>query len=198
MKRIYIAGPWVFRPQAEDFKADVRSLLYGSGMEPVFPTDVLPDGVGTLQGAAMDISHAAAIQAHCLSHLDACDAILAEVSPWYGHMPDAGTVFEVGYAAARKKTVFLWTTDDTPLRDRLIASDIMDPVTGMEIAALGNGQYDRDGNLVEDFGSPVNAMLAVYPTYRGIREACEALRRSGESRNDHGRAEHETAVGPAE
>ncbi|MBN6742684.1 nucleoside 2-deoxyribosyltransferase [Acidithiobacillus sp. MC6.1] len=163
MKRIYIAGPWVFRPKTEDFKADVRALLYGSGMEPVFPTDGLPDGT------AIDVSSTTAIQSHCLSHLDSCDAILAEVSPWYGYMPDSGTVFEIGYAAAGNKQVFLWTLDDTPLWDRLIAAD------RMVLDAHGNGTHDRDGNLVEDFGSPVNAMLAVDPTYRSLREACEAI-----------------------
>nr|WP_226860501.1 nucleoside 2-deoxyribosyltransferase [Acidithiobacillus thiooxidans] len=160
----YIAGPWVFRPNTEDFKAVVRSLLHGSGVAPVFPTDCLPDGTD------MDVSCAASIQRHCLAHLDACDAILAEVSPWYGHMPDAGTVFEVGYAAAKGKWVFLWTTDDTPLRDRLIAED------RMEVDARGNGTHDSDGNLVEDFGAPFNAMLAVYPTYRSLPEACDGMR----------------------
>ncbi|MBN6740535.1 hypothetical protein JKG47_08335 [Acidithiobacillus sp. MC6.1] len=46
----------------------------------------------------------------------------------------------------------------------------------MEVDARGGGTHDSDGNLVEDFGAPVNAMLAVYPTYRSLREACEAVR----------------------
>ncbi len=165
MKNIYIAGPWVFRPAPDDFMSDIRSMLEGSGWNPVFPIDPLPGGT------AMDISCTAAIRSHCLAHLDICDAILAEVSPWYGHMPDAGTVFEVGYAAAKGKDVVLWTNDDTPILDRLVAAELID------LDASGNGNHDRYGNVVEDFGSPVNAMLAVYPLYLGVSLACEAIRR---------------------
>ncbi len=146
---------------------EIRALLDGSGWNPVFPVDLLPDGT------PMDISGVKTIQSHCLAHLDACEAILAEVSPWYGHQPDAGTVFEIGYAAAKGLEVILWTDDPTPLRDRLTLDGQIQPNPDEPSDA---NLHDRYGNIVEDFGSPVNAMLAVYPLYPGVFRACEKIR----------------------
>jgi len=154
---VYIAGPWVFRPNPQLFRDKVRNLFHHSHWAPIFPTDPLPDG------QPMVTEFATAIHCHCLAHIDRCEALIAEVSPWYGHMPDAGTVFEIGYATAQKKKILLWTTDKTPLRDRLIASGLL----------RGDGNQDIHGNHVENFALPVNAMLS-----RSIRLTHSCLNRN--------------------
>jgi len=156
---VYIAGPWVFRPNASEFQEAVRNNLKSTLWEPVFPVDPIP-GVGS-----MDASYALGIHRHCVAQIDRCDAILAELSPWYGHMPDSGTVFEVGYAAAKGKQVVLWTTETKPLRERLIL--------GGELGI--NDSKDKQGNYVEVFDFPLNAMLSAYPVFGNMEAACKHL-----------------------
>ena len=71
-----------------------------------------------------------------------------------GVEPDSGTCFELGYAHAKGKRIYGYLENDAPLRDRL-------------------GEVDAEGFAVEDFGFPVNLMLAI-PTrlVRGSLEDC--------------------------
>ena len=58
--------------------------------------------------------------------------------------PDSGTAFEIGFAYALGKPVYLWLPDvpaDSGLVDRV------------------GGAVDENGWQVEDFGAPLNLML---------------------------------------
>lgn len=73
--------------------------------------------------------------------IDQADLVIANMNPFRGDEPDSGTTFEVGYAFARGKRVILYLDDARPMRDRL-------------------GSTDANGFAVENFGRPVNLMLA--------------------------------------
>ena len=73
--------------------------------------------------------------------IDKADIVIANLNPFRGAEPDSGTCFEVGYAFAKGKTVYGYLSDARTMREKL-------------------GAQDADGFSVEDFGLPVNLMLA--------------------------------------
>ena len=79
-------------------------------------------------------------RANC-AMIDRCDLVIANLNPFRGAEPESGTAFEVGYAHARGKPVYGYLSDGRPLRERL-------------------GNADENGCTVENFGLPVNLMLA--------------------------------------
>ena len=83
------------------------------------------------------------------------DAVVANLNPFRGPCePDAGTAFEVGYARALDKPVWAYADDVSSMRERMGATD------------------DR-GFSVEDFGLPMNLMLAESVTLvQGSFEDC--------------------------
>jgi hypothetical protein len=77
--------------------------------------------------------------------------VLANLNPFRGAEPDSGTCVEIGYALALGKPVIGYAADLRPLRERLHAS-----------GPGADGRYrDGAGMVVEDFGLPLNLMLAV-------------------------------------
>lgn len=79
-------------------------------------------------------------QANC-ALLDACDLVIANLNPFRGAEPDSGTAFEVGYAVAKGKKVYGYLSDGRSMREKL-------------------GAADENGMAVENFGLPLNLMLA--------------------------------------
>lgn len=130
--KLYIAGPDVFRPDAVDWAAAVRALCRRAGHEALIPLD----------GGALD---AIGIYRNNLRLIGEADAVLANLNPFRGDEPDSGTCVEIGYALALGKTVIGYASDLRPLRERLNAAD----------------GRDGAGWTVEDFGLPLNLMLAV-------------------------------------
>jgi nucleoside 2-deoxyribosyltransferase len=135
--RLYLAGPDVFRPDAIAWAARMRELCRAAGHEALLPLD----------GGQVT---AAAIYHNNLLQLDVADAVLANLNPFRGAEPDSGSCVEVGYALARGLPVIGYANDLRPLRERLQATPGAD------------GRWcDDAGRTVEDFGLPLNLMLAV-------------------------------------
>ncbi|NJD33588.1 MAG: nucleoside 2-deoxyribosyltransferase [Betaproteobacteria bacterium] len=155
--RLYLAGPDVFRPDAVSWANRVRELCRAAGHEALIPLD---DEVPAT---------AVAIYRSNLQRIAGADAVLANLNPFRGHEPDSGTCVEIGYALALGKIVIGYADDLRPLRERLRAS-------GPEV----DGCYrDAAGHVVEDFGLPLNLMLAVPVQLEqgGIDAALRALMR---------------------
>jgi nucleoside 2-deoxyribosyltransferase len=134
--KLYLAGPDVFRPDAAQWAASARAQCAAAGHEALVPLD---DQAAT----------AAAIYANNLRLIAAADCVLANLDPFRGAEPDSGTCVEIGYALALGKRVIGYAADLRPLRDRLAAADA-DGVC-----------RDAAGWKIEDFGLPLNLMLAV-------------------------------------
>lgn len=126
--RLYLAGPEVFRPDAATEGARLVALCGAAGAEGLFP----------LHAEGVDIRQA------CIDMIEEADALVANISPFRGIHMDPGTAFEVGYAEARGKPVFLWSSDTRTLVER--------------VPARADGR-DGEGNLVEDGGRPENLMI---------------------------------------
>ena len=153
--KLYLAGPDVFRTDAAAWADRVRELCRTAGHEAQIPLD---DDIPAT---------AAIIYRSNLQRIAAADAVLANLNPFRGDEPDSGTCVEIGYALALGKIVIGYADDLRPLRERLRAS-----------GPGADGRYrDAAGHAVEDFGLPLNLMLAVpLPLVQGdVAAALQAL-----------------------
>ena len=66
------------------------------------------------------------------------DAVIADINPFRGSEPDSGTAFEIGFAAALGKKIICYMDDTRPMKEKITDSFY----------------------AVEDFGLPVNLMIA--------------------------------------
>jgi len=156
--KLYLAGPDVFRPDVREWVERVRSLCREAGHQALIPLDA---GQSTAVG----------IYRNNLALIDAADALLANLNPFRGAEPDSGTCVEIGYALARGKPVIGYVGTLIPLRDRLRA-----------VGPDDDGHWrDATGWGVEDFGLPLNLMLAVPLRIEqgGIEVALRALAELG-------------------
>lgn len=137
--KLYFAGPDVFRPDAVAWAAQVRELCRAAGHQALIPLD---DGVAH---TALDIYRSN------LQRIAEADAVLANLNPFRGDEPDSGTCVEIGYALALGKPVIGYAADLRPLCERLRAG-----------GPDADGRWrDAAGRYVENFGLPLNLMLAV-------------------------------------
>ncbi len=150
--KVYLAGPDVFRPEVLAWAAAARALCFERGVVPLLPLD----GTETT---------AEGIYRNNLGLIREADAILANLNPFRGFEPDSGTCVEVGMALALGKPVIAYLTDTSPLLERMVHSEQTPP------------GLDENGWTVEDFGLPLNLMLAIPATIvpGGLPEALDAL-----------------------
>jgi|SRR5574343_1282670 nucleoside 2-deoxyribosyltransferase len=138
MKKIYIAGPDVFRLDAKSWAEDIRALVASFGFEALLPTD-------------NDKTEPLSIYIANCRMIDQCDIIVANVNSFRGVEPDSGTCFEIGFAAALEKQIVIYSRDNDDLKEK---------VKDSPFGYLGNSQIDINNFRIEDFGFPVNLMLA--------------------------------------
>lgn len=137
--KVYFAGPDVFRQDYGAVAGEIRALCAARGIIPLLP------GAGGLTDPK-------AICEENLNLILGSDAVIANMDPFRGPIePDSGTVFEAGFAHAAGKPLIIRLSDRRPYRDRL-AGALHVREDGSLAAA--------DGALVEDFGLPLNLMLA--------------------------------------
>jgi nucleoside 2-deoxyribosyltransferase len=127
--QIYLAGPEVFLPTdvARRIGRDKQDICARHGHVGVYPFDEKTPDEG-------DIGHL--IFDACVRMMDACDVVVANMTPWRGVSMDVGTAVEIGYMHGKGKPVFGYTNEARSYNDRC----------------------PRDGYLVEPFGYHDNLM----------------------------------------
>ena len=144
--RIYLAGPDVFRPDAAAHGRRLVAVCAQHGFDAVFPLDEsLPAGLPGPEAARR-------IYQANIAHIEACDAVVANLDFFRGAEPDSGTCFEVGYAVARGKPVVAYLPEHGSFAER---------IRRRHPHAVGAGLVDAAGWQLEEFGLPLNLMLAV-------------------------------------
>jgi nucleoside 2-deoxyribosyltransferase len=133
--RVYIAGPDVFHPDAAHWANSVRTLLARHGHQALIPLD-------GEEVTATGIYHAN------IEMIRSADAVLANLNPFRGHEPDSGTCVEVGFAIAQGKPVIGYVSDGRVLKDKIGQGNADKPL-------------DTNGLHIENFGLPLNLMLAI-------------------------------------
>src|SRR5690348_10093409 len=104
--KIYLAGPDVFLPDALDIGRRKREICARHGVTGLYPLDHVID-----RGAS-DAS--LQIFKGNQAMMNACDAIIANLTPFRGPGADAGTVYELGYMAGRGKLCLGYSNDPSP------------------------------------------------------------------------------------
>lgn len=145
--RVYLAGPDVFHRGHARIFAERSAICRRYGLEPLVPLDDAATTAPEIYEANVRL-------------LRQCDAVIANVTPFRGPHCDAGTAWEMGYAAARGVPVFAFSDARGALLDR---------VRGAKPA-----KADGAGMAVEDFGLAENLMIAVSVVDRTIHPTFEA------------------------
>lgn len=133
--KAYLAGPDVFLPNAADHARRKLAICAQHGITGRSP---LNEDVATL--AAMPEHDAwQAIFAKDLAMMEACDIVIANLTPFRGPSADAGTLIEVGWFLGRNKPIFGYSNSATPFteRSRLHVVAIPDPVPGLSVGGFG-------------------------------------------------------------
>ncbi|NML47025.1 nucleoside 2-deoxyribosyltransferase [Ramlibacter sp. G-1-2-2] len=163
LHRIYLAGPDVFRPDAAAHGQRLVALCAEYGFSGIFPLSATLPQLPTPRDVARHIYQAN------VAHIDGCDAVLANLAFFRGAEPDSGTCFEVGYAVARGKPVIGYVPEGGSFAER---------IRQQQPQAVGTDGRDAQGWDFEEFGLPLNLMLAVpcRVVVGDARAALEALR----------------------
>ena len=144
IRRLYLAGPDVFLPNAREVGGAKAELCRRYGFEGRFPLDNEPAEQPT---DPAESGHA--IYRSNVELMLACDAILANLTPFRGPSADAGTVFEVGFFAALAKPIFAYSSDSRTFAER----------TRAMLGLASHAEADAEGRAIESFDLPDNLML---------------------------------------
>lgn len=148
IRSLYLAGPDVFRSDALARGRELKALCARHGFEGLFPLDQdVPAHITDPGGQAAWIYRAN------IGLIERAQAVLANLDFFRGPEPDSGTCFELGYAVARGKPVYGYIPEHGSLAQRIRARHPQ---------AIGaDGVLDVQGWRIEEFGLPLNLMLAV-------------------------------------
>lgn len=169
--KIYLAGPDVFRENPAEYGNRLKASCKLRGVEGLFPLD------NELPQAVLDMSPreiATEIFKGNVAMIDQADAVVANISPFRGPGMDAGTAWEIGYAYAKGKPVFLYSSDhDVSYKRR---AD-----TAIGSCSVDSQEYPE----IENFNLTENLMITnsssrVYPNFLLALGAAAKLRGSDE------------------
>ncbi|MGO4394444.1 nucleoside 2-deoxyribosyltransferase [Variovorax sp. M-6] len=158
--RVYLAGPDVFRPDAEAHLQALAQECHALDMEALIPAEcAVASGSGPERARHIYESNMV-----LLRH---ADGVIAKLQPFRGLEPASGTVFEVGVAVALGLPVVAYGLPDGTYADRAAAA--------LATQRDGDGVLrDAGGAAVEDFGLSLNLMLSCSVTLEPCAEAALA------------------------
>jgi nucleoside 2-deoxyribosyltransferase len=140
---VYLAGPDVFLPDALEVGRRKIEICRRHGLTGLDPLDNVVDR------AAADAS--LLIFKANESMMDRADAIIVNLTPFRGPGADPGSVYELGYMAARGKFCLGYSNDPSVYAERVRRY--------AEVRPLADRLIDGDGLTVENFGHNDNLMM---------------------------------------
>ncbi|MDX2156181.1 MAG: nucleoside 2-deoxyribosyltransferase [Hyphomicrobiaceae bacterium] len=146
-KRIYLAGPEVFLPDAVAVGRTKVAVAAEAGFEGVFPLDA-----SLALGGCSKREQGRRIALACEAMMRSCDLAVANLTPFRGVSMDSGTAYEVGYMRALGRPVLGYSN---------VAGDIRGRALAYRARGIPQGDADRPDLEVEDFGEPENLMIAI-------------------------------------
>ncbi len=147
--KVYLAGPEVFLPDAKAIGDRKKQTCAHFGLVGLFPLDsVIGDAAGeNSEPPSLRIFRA------CTAMMESADAVIAHLTPFRGPSADPGTVFELGFMAARGKICAGYSNHNGSYRDRV------ERTHGVALAEDRVAGLDRDGHTIENFGLSDNLMI---------------------------------------
>lgn len=145
-RKIYLAGPEVFLPDALMIGRRKKDLCRDYGFEGLFPFDngLDPDGGGALDRKIYRLNKAS---------MESADLGIFNLTPFRGISADVGTVFELGFFVGQGKPAFAYSHEASDLLTRFRRSP--EAVYDTDSRAW----RDALGMSVEDFGNADNLMI---------------------------------------
>lgn len=143
-RRVYLAGPDVFRPDARERLQAKKAVCARYGLVGISPFD---NEVTASQDDAIETARS--IYRANVAFMGSCAFAIANATPFRGISIDPGTAFEVGYMVALGRTVYAYSCDSRLYDARLNAAR----GEGLVAAQAGPGW------LVEEFGLEDNLMI---------------------------------------
>jgi len=146
-RKVYLAGPEVFLPDAVAVGERKKAICAAHGLVGLFPFD--NEVVPVEDGPPVSLL----IYRGNLDLMRASDIAILNLSPFRGPGADTGTSFELGYLTALGKPCLGYTNDPVDYVERVRRGG---PVT---LDAATGYWRDASGLSVEDFGLSDNLML---------------------------------------
>lgn len=147
LKRIYLAGPEVFLPDALVVGRAKAEMAAAAGFEGLFPLDQQLDLAGL-----PPLEQARRISLANEALMRSADLLIANLTPFRGVSMDSGTAFEVGFMRALGRPVLGYTNVPGDYRRRAEA---------FRARGIPSADGDRPDVEIEDFGMAENLMIAV-------------------------------------
>jgi len=141
MKKIYFAGPDVFRPDYKELCKSIRLLCWSENLNPLFPGDC-------------DLSDPKEIFEENKTMIAKSDFVIANLNSFRGSEPDSGTVWEVACAYTLGIPVIAYIRNSYTVKEKA-------KFYFLDTGKLTSFDEDvmPDGMTVENFNFPVNLML---------------------------------------
>ncbi len=133
--KAYLAGPDVFLPDAAAHARLKIEICARHGIEGLAPLNEDAAGLDAMSNEdAWD-----AIYRKDIAMMEACDVVIANLTPFRGPSADSGTLVELGWFLGRGRPVFGYSNSATSYaeRCRLHAAAWPDPVPGLGVEGFG-------------------------------------------------------------
>lgn len=148
--RIYLAGPEVFLRESVELYTEKKAICREHGFEALSPLDDLP-AFETMPKVEAGLSISQANE----TKMRACDALIANLTPFRSPSADVGTAYELGFMRALGRPVLGYANVDKKFHQRTIEflEGRVRPREDTDIIE------DHTGMLLEDFDMVDNLML---------------------------------------
>ena len=168
-KRIYLAGPEVFLPDAKAVGRAKVDAAAAAGFIGLFPLDGSPDlaGVDAREQARR-------IARGCEDMMRRADFAIANMTPFRGVSMDSGTAYEVGFMRALGRPVLGYSN---------VAGDYKRRALAFRARGIPFDDCDAPDIEIEDFGLAENLMIAAAVLDSGGTVVEQAVAPGDELRN---------------
>lgn len=144
-KNLYLAGPEVFLPDAQDIGDKKIKICSEHGFTGIYPVDNEP--LPRLTGSNLGFY----ICRKNKQKIKMSSGVIANITPFRSISIDPGTAYEIGYADALSRPIFAYTNSPDSFVERTVAA------FGGAIA--NDIIVDNIGMLIENFGLVDNLMI---------------------------------------
>ena len=158
MKKIYIAGFDVFKPDSIKIGEAYKFTCKEFGYQGLYPLDNQIDEAWSKE-IAREFIYKKNIEL-----IEMCDIVVANGNPFRGEELDSGTAFEIGYALALKKEVVIYMDDIRSYLQKATCKAKKDDIV------------DKDGMFIENFNFSLNLMFSACSIVEGeFKKAIKSL-----------------------
>jgi len=165
---VYLAGPDVFLPAAAAHAAAKVAICARYGL--VGRAPVNPDIAAIMQRPAEEAWRA--IYRFDVELMEACDLIIANLTPFRGASADAGTLVELGWFLGARRPVFGYSNSAAGFaaRSQAQVAAVPDPLAGLEIEG-----FELPDNLMVPGAVEYGGGLPMVVPADGVDRAFDAL-----------------------